>query len=106
MCKPFHRLLLAEQTSHGVEKELYDLYVEKHSIGANHQDSWGKLFKSKSYVQSQVEIATYDEKIRKVIVREFPGVTQYHAELIGRKGIIDVSMKRGQRILIKLAYGD
>lgn len=46
MGAPNHRLLLCEEKSHGVEKELYDLFIEMNSVGANNQDTWGKLFKT------------------------------------------------------------
>ncbi|UOX40400.1 hypothetical protein UGMREWDR_CDS0082 [Aeromonas phage GomatiRiver_11] len=103
---PNYRLLLCEERSHGVEKELYDLFIEMNSIGTNNQDTWGKLFKTKNYNASQVAMAEYKEKIRKIIAKNFPQSTMYAYELIGRKGIVDVSMKRGQRILVKLSYGD
>ncbi|UYD57530.1 hypothetical protein OFDDKENP_00154 [Aeromonas phage B614] len=106
MCKPNYRLLLAEEKSHGVEKELYDLFIEMNSIGANNQDTWGKLFKTKAYNEAQAQIAEYKEKIRKIIVANFPKCTEYKYELIGLRGIVDVSMKRGQRILVQLTYGE
>ncbi|UYD59575.1 hypothetical protein JNMOADIG_00046 [Aeromonas phage avDM5] len=106
MCRPNYRLLLAEEKSHGVEKELYELYISMNAIGANNQDTFGKLFKTKAYKLAQTEIAEYNEKIRKVILKNFPTVKRYQSELIGLRGIVDVSMKRGQRILIKLSYGE
>lgn len=106
MCKPNYRLLLAEEKSHGVEKELYDLFIEMNSIGANNQDTWGKLFKTKAYNEAQAQMAAYKEKIRKIIATNFPKCTEYKYELIGLRGIVDVSMKRGQRILVQLTYGE
>lgn len=101
---PNHRLLLCDESSHGVEKELYDLSIEMNAIGANTQDTWGKLFKTKSWKESQAKMAEYDSQICRIIVNNFPGVTKYKPELIGRRGIVDVSMKRGQRILFHLSY--
>ena len=46
----------------------------------------------------------YENKICRIIVNNFPGVTKYKDELIGCRGIVDVSMKRGQRILFHLSY--
>ncbi|QBX32698.1 hypothetical protein Asfd1_72 [Aeromonas phage Asfd_1] len=106
MGTPNYRLLLAEEKSHGIEKELYNLFIEMNSIGANNQDTWGKLFKTKAYKDSQTQMAEYKEKIRKIIAKNFPQATMYAYELIGLRGIVDVSMKRGQRILVKLSYGD
>lgn len=102
---PNHRLLLCDESSHGVEKELYNLSIEMNSIGAKNQDTWGKLFKTQAWKDSQKKIAEYDDKIRRVIVDNFPGVTKYKPELIGKRGIIDVLTKRGQRILFHLSYG-
>lgn len=104
MGAPNHRLLLCEEKSHGVEKELYDLFIEMNSIGANNQDTWGKLFKTKAYNESQAQMAEYKEKIRKIIATNFPQSVTYVYELIGLRGIVDVSMKRGQRILVQLQY--
>ncbi|UIW13179.1 hypothetical protein Ah13A_243 [Aeromonas phage AhMtk13a] len=49
-------------------------------------------------------MAEYKEKIRKIIATNFPQSVTYAYELIGLRGIVDVSMKRGQRILVKLQY--
>lgn len=81
-------------------KRIYELVSLIHSLGAYHKDSWGKLFKTKSYKKSLKTQVKIKEHIRYHIEKAFPYADKYSFEFLGSHNLYDVQLRRHQRYLL------